>query len=67
MRRDMFQIAETASVNRHYDINLSEIRTLMSESRSSRSGCFKAIYTAFNYGYEMGKRALKAEMKKTEK
>lgn len=66
MKRNMYKIAETVSVNNRYDMNMYEMASLM-KMCETKFEIIDAIYIAFTYGYEMGKRALKAEMKKADK
>ena len=60
MVRDMKKTAEKAESNipDNYDIYSNEIKKLMEQARCySANETYKAIITAFNYGFVMGHRA----------
>lgn len=65
MKRNMFKTAEAAKISPAYGMTTTETVELMEMARTGDpEQIFKAIYTAFNYGYVLGARAENARAKK---
>lgn len=62
--RDMSKIVKATKVNRRYDLMSNEIFELLEYSTKWGRHEVDAILVAFKYGYAMGQRALKAELRR---
>jgi len=64
MRRNVKRIIDNRKINTRYDMDLLETTEIV---RISKGETYDLIFNSFFYGYEMGKRATLAEMKRKTK
>jgi hypothetical protein len=64
MRRNVKRIIDNRKINTRYDMDLLEATEIV---RISKGEKYDLIFNSFFYGYEMGKRATLAEMKRKTK
>ena len=65
MARNMIKIIENCKMNQLYEMNSSEIQELYRYVVWNRG--VEAIMLSFQYGYALGQRALKSELKQKER
>lgn len=65
--RDIYKTAESAEINKYYDLETANLcvllDTLPCAYGNEYTAAWKAIITAFKYGYVMGTRAERAKAK----